>query len=74
MGDKEIPKNKISKWIIKTNKNKTKKGNTDIAIGIGPKFSKVIYILNVGVLLVLEKKLDYTLKTRIKIIIIFREQ
>ena len=40
LGDKEIPKNKISKWKIKINKNKTNKGNTDIAIGIGPNFFK----------------------------------
>ena len=35
-GDKEIPKNRISKWKIKINKNKTNKTNIDIAIGISP--------------------------------------
>ena len=40
LGDKEIPKNRISKWKIKINKNKTHKGNIDIAIGIGPKLFK----------------------------------
>ena len=37
VGDKEIPKDKISKWKIKINKDKTRKENIDIFIGIGPK-------------------------------------
>ena len=38
IGDKEIPKNRISKWKIKIIKYKDKsKGNNDIYIGIGPK-------------------------------------
>ena len=37
MGDKEIPKGKISKWKIKIKENKRNQGNTDICIGIGPK-------------------------------------
>ena len=37
MGDKEIPKDKISKWKIKINENKRNQGNLDICIGIGPK-------------------------------------
>ena len=36
IGDKEIPKNKISKWKIKINKGKSNIFNTDIVIGIGP--------------------------------------
>ena len=36
-GDKEIPKDRISKWKIKINANKRNQGNTDICIGIGPK-------------------------------------
>ena len=39
-GDKEIPKDKISKWKIKINKNKTNMKNMDIFIGIGPKSFK----------------------------------
>ena len=41
VGDKEIPKKRISKWKIKINGNKTKQNNndkySDIYIGIGPK-------------------------------------
>ena len=41
VGDKEIPKNRIGKWKIKINGNKTKQNNndkySDIYIGIGPK-------------------------------------
>ena len=40
LGDKEIPKNRISKWKIKINKNKTISSSTDIAIGIGPNLFK----------------------------------
>ena len=41
VGDKEIPKDKISKWKIKINKYKTKaKNNSDIMIGLGPKIIK----------------------------------
>ena len=40
IGDKEIPKDKISKWKIKINKNKFHRNNIDIFIGIGPKFFK----------------------------------
>jgi len=36
-GDKEIPKDKISKWKIKINKDKKNSRNMDILIGIGPK-------------------------------------
>jgi hypothetical protein len=44
VGDKEIPKDKISKWKIKINKDKTVKGNIDIFIGIGPKiFNRNLY-------------------------------
>ena len=35
-GDKEVPKNKISKWKIKIIQDKKNKGNSDIFIGIGP--------------------------------------
>ena len=37
VGDKEIPKDRISRWKIKINENKRKQGNDDIFIGIGPK-------------------------------------
>ena len=37
VGDKEIPKDRISRWKIKINENKRKQYNTDILIGIGPK-------------------------------------
>ena len=41
VGDKEIPKNKITKWKIKINKNKDKsKKYSDIYIGIGPQIFK----------------------------------
>ena len=40
VGDKEIPKNRISKWKIKINKDKKNKTNNDIFIGIGPKTFK----------------------------------
>jgi hypothetical protein len=40
VGNREIPKDKISKWKIKINKNKTKINTLDILIGIGPKFFK----------------------------------
>ena len=40
IGDKEIPKEKISKWKIKINKNKFYRDNIDIFIGIGPKLFK----------------------------------
>ena len=44
VGDKEIPKDKISKWKIKINKDKTRKGSIDIFIGIGPKiFNSKLY-------------------------------
>ena len=44
MGDKEIPKNKISKWKIKINENKKNQNNMDIFIGIGPKsFNNNLY-------------------------------
>ena len=39
-GDKEIPKNRVSKWKIKINANQTSKGSTDFLIGIGPKSFK----------------------------------
>ena len=39
VGDKEIPKNKISKWKIKINKN-ISKNYSDFYIGIGPKSFK----------------------------------
>ena len=37
VGDKEIPRDRISKWKIKINEDKKYQGNTDICIGIGPK-------------------------------------
>ena len=37
VGDKEIPKDRISRWKIKINENKRSQINTDICIGIGPK-------------------------------------
>ena len=37
VGDKEIPKDRISRWKIKINENKRSQGNSDIFIGIGPK-------------------------------------
>ena len=37
VGDKEIPKDRISRWKIKINENKRNQNNTDICIGIGPK-------------------------------------
>ena len=37
VGDKEIPKNRISRWKIKINENKRNQNNIDICIGIGPK-------------------------------------
>ena len=40
VGDKEIPKNRTSKWKIKINKFKKNKANRDICIGIGPKSFK----------------------------------
>ena len=44
VGDKEIPKDKISKWKIKINKDKTNFRNMDIFIGIGPKiFNSNLY-------------------------------
>ena len=44
VGDKEIPKDKISKWKIKINKDKTNVSNMDILIGIGPKnFKGTLY-------------------------------
>ena len=49
MGDKEIPKNKISKWKIKINTN-ISKIYYDIYIRIGQIIIKVIYIKVVGVL------------------------
>ena len=36
LGDKEIPKNKVSNWKIKINKNKNPELGIDILIGIGP--------------------------------------
>ena len=36
LGDKEIPKNKVSQWSIKINKNKNPEIGIDILIGIGP--------------------------------------
>ena len=39
-GDKEIPKNRVSKWKLKINSNQTSKGSTDFLIGIGPKSFK----------------------------------
>ena len=36
LGDKEIPKNKVSQWRIKINKNKNPEIGIDILIGIGP--------------------------------------
>ena len=52
VGDKEIPKDKISKWKIKINKDKTNFSNIDIFIGMALKFLTVIYIMNVGVFIV----------------------
>ena len=44
VGDKEIPKDKISKWKIKINKDKTVKENMDIFVGIGSKiFNSNLY-------------------------------
>ena len=41
MGNKDIPKNKISKWKIKINKNKNlSKNYNDIYIGVGPQIVK----------------------------------
>ena len=40
VGDKEIPKDRISKWKIKINKNKKSIINSDNFIGIGPKSFK----------------------------------
>ena len=37
IGDKEIPKNKISKWKIKINNFKIKNNSWNILIGVGPK-------------------------------------
>ena len=39
-GDKEISKNRVSKWKLKINSNQTSKGSTDFLIGIGPKSFK----------------------------------
>jgi len=44
VGDKEIPKNRISRWKIKINENKRNQGSMDICIGIGPKsFNSSLY-------------------------------
>ena len=40
IGDKEIPKDRISKWKIKINKNKNPSFGIDILIGIGPSIIK----------------------------------
>ena len=40
IGNKMIPKNRISKFKIKINQNKRNAGNHDIVIGIGPKIFK----------------------------------
>ena len=44
VGDKEIPKDRISRWKIKINENKRNQSNIDICIGIGPKsFNGYLY-------------------------------
>ena len=48
-GDKEIPKNKISKWKIKLKDT----NHGDIIIGIGPQKPNIFFIKNVGVFIVL---------------------
>ena len=40
IGDKEIPKDRVSKWKIKINKNKNASFGIDILIGIGPAIIK----------------------------------
>ena len=58
VGDKEIPKNKISKWKIKINKN-ISKNYSDFYIGIGPNILNQICIVNAGLFLVMVQPLKF---------------
>ena len=58
IGDKEIPRNRISKWRIKINTN-VSNGYYDFYIGIVLVILKAIYIKNAGVFIAIVQLLIY---------------